>query len=308
MCAGLVTDFGSVKTGISGQAWLALQDSQSTGLLDRVDFIETMDSRDREANILTLVKNGYDIVVTVGPGIADETTAAAQTHMDRYFIGVQQSYGVTPSPTNFETLVFHEDRGGFLTGAMAGMVTRTRHVAAVCEAQFIETIRRYCDGFRAGVAYVDPTVIVDSIYRSGSEQLLFRDMEWGQATAILVVDGGADVVFAVGGETAEAALKAAAGKGALVIGAETDQYATMPEIRPQLLTSAILDVRSGVLTLVQEALEGQFLGGEYFGNVGLAPFHELEGLIAPDTITRLADIAADLDAGAIDTGVPVSMP
>jgi hypothetical protein len=38
-------------TRACGQAWLALADAKSAGLLDRVDFIETADTRDRQPNI-----------------------------------------------------------------------------------------------------------------------------------------------------------------------------------------------------------------------------------------------------------------
>ena len=50
-CAGLVTDFGSVDQGINEQAWLAMEDARASGILDRIDRIETVDSRDRSANI-----------------------------------------------------------------------------------------------------------------------------------------------------------------------------------------------------------------------------------------------------------------
>ena len=303
-CAGLVTDFGSVDEGMSQQAWLALQDARSAGLLDRVDFIETVDTRDREANISAFGEDGYDIIVTVGQGIANETIAAAQKYPDLYFIGIQQMPDAVSDLTNFVTLVFHEDRSGFLAGALADMLTRTRHVAAVCEVNFIDSIRRYCDGFRAGAVYADPAIDVDVIYRSGSQELLFRDVDWGRATALLALEQGADVLFAVGAETADAALTAAAARGALVIGAETDQYTRLPEIRPQLVSSAILDVRLGVLTLLQRALEGQFPGDEYVGSVGLAPFHEFEDRMAPEMVTKLETIAGDLESGAIKTDVP----
>ena len=43
VCAGLVTSFGGVDRGMERQAWLALQDSQAAGEVDRIDHIETVD-------------------------------------------------------------------------------------------------------------------------------------------------------------------------------------------------------------------------------------------------------------------------
>ena len=298
-CAGLVTGFGSLHEGISQQSWLALQDARAAGVLDRVDSIETVDSRDRAANIADFGDAGYDIIVTVGAGIADETVSAAKKYPDVYFIGVQQSLDRGAAPGNLAALVFHEEESGFLAGAAAALTTRTRHVAAVCEADFIDSIHRYCEGFQAGARYVDPEIRVAVTYRSGPQELLFRDGEWGRAAAIQELAEGADVVFAVGEETAEAALAAAATGGALVIGAETDVYAGLPEIRPQLVTSATLDFRSGLLTLLRETVEGRFPAGDYQGRVGLAPFHDFEARMAPDSMKKLQGIAADLESGAI---------
>jgi basic membrane protein A len=178
-------------------------------------------------------------------------------------------------------------------------MTRTRQVAAICEVDFIDSVRAYCEGFRSGVKYVNPEAVAVVRYRSGSDELLFHDVEWGRAAALVAVEDGADIVFSVGEETAEAAMAAAASNGALVIGAETDQYPDIPEIRSQLLTSAILDVRAGVLGLLREAVVGGFRGGEFPGEVALAPFHEFDGRVPPEVRTRLQEIADGLKSGDI---------
>ena len=74
----LVTASDSIDDGINQQAWLGLQDAKAEGLADRIDYIETVDSRDREANIQVFINDGYDVIITVGSSIADETIAAAQ--------------------------------------------------------------------------------------------------------------------------------------------------------------------------------------------------------------------------------------
>jgi basic membrane lipoprotein Med (substrate-binding protein (PBP1-ABC) superfamily) len=146
---------------------------------------------------------------------------------------------------------------------------------------------------------VNLAIQVDVSYRSGPEELLFRDHDWGTATAVLSIDRGADVVFAVGEDTADAALKAAARRGAMVIGAETDQYSDLPEVGEALVTSAILDIRSGLLALLQETVEGRFRAGPHWGEVGLAPFHDSAGSLPPTVQGRLVEITDDLQAGVI---------
>jgi len=305
-CAGLVTDFGSVTQGINNEAWLALEDAKSGGLLAKIERIETVDSRDRAANIATFGDAGYDIVVTVGASISDETSAAARHYPRTAFIGVEQAQQ-TEIP-NLAGLVFHEEQSGFLAGVLADSVTQTGHVAAVCESSFIDTVRRYCEGFRAGALYGDPSVRVTVSYRQGRSELLFHDPDWAQESALEMLDAGADVLFSAGGETADAALQAAAGGGALVIGAETDTYTRLKDVRPQLLTSAVSGVRAGVGVLVVAARQGKLPPGETFGQVGLAPFHDLESRIPREAEGRLAKIQGMLETREILLEVPYRLP
>lgn len=307
-CAGLVTDFGGVEEGLSEQAWLALEDARSAGLLDRTDYIETNDTRDRGPNISTFVNQGYDIIVTLGPGIADKTAVAAKEHPGLRFIGVMQPEAAEPANPNLSVLMFHEEQGGFLAGAVAAMVTRRGRVAGVCESKFIDSVRRYCEGFKAGAVHVSRDIAVDVRYRTGARDALFHDSDWGRATAQEVMDAGADVVFAVGEGTADAALVTASSRGVPVIGAETDQYENLAETRATLVTSAIPRVRSGLLGVIQTILNGQIPAAPTWGEAGLAPFHEFEDRMSPVDLARLQAIEKDLKEGVIDVGVPFEVP
>lgn len=305
-CAGLVTDFGGIDSGIARQAWLGLQDAKAAHLVDRIDAIETIDSRDRAPNIQALANEGYGVIVTTGAGIAAETSAAALKYPQVYFIGVEQPKTVVLP--NLSGMVFHEEHGGFMAGVLAASMTQTGHVAAICDEKSVEPMRRYCDGFQAGALSVQPKINVTVTYREGSGALLFNDPEWGRTAALQAVNDGADVVFAAGGQTAVAALQAAAGQGAYVIGAETDQYLDLPTVRLQLLSSATNDVRSGIvqeLTLLQR---GRFPEGEFTGNVYLAPWHELDRQVPGAVKSQLSKISMGLNFGALDTGVPYRQP
>ncbi len=303
-CAGLVTDFGSIDEGINQEAWQGLLDAKNEGLVDRIDAIETIDVRDRAKNISTFADDGYDVVITAGASISDETTAAAQKYPNILFIGVEQPQAL--KLPNLSGLVFREDRSGFLAGALAAETTQTNRIAALCEAKFIDSMRRYCDGFQAGAKYFNPEVNVTVSYREGSQEKLFNDPDWGRTAALRVVSEGADVLFAAGGGTADAALDAAAQQGAYVIGAETDLYMRLINVRPMLVTSAINDIRSGVNESMRLTRSGQFPSGNFFGRSLLAPFHEWERQIPQSTRDRLMLIEKGLTNGSVLTGIPWS--
>ncbi len=305
-CAGLVTDIGGLQSGISREAWLGLQDAQKAQVVDRIDVIETVEGRDRAANIRAFADQGYDVIVTVGAAIGQDTIAAAQKYPDLHFIGVEQPQA-TALP-NLAGLVFDEDRSGFLAGALASLMTQTGHVGAVCEPSYIDAMRRYCDGFEAGAQYTSPHVQVTVTYREGSPQDLFNAPDWGSQAASQQIHDGADVLFAAGGRTADGALETAAAEGAYVIGSETDRYLDLPAIRPRLLTSATSDVRSAVLRLLKLMRRGRFPSGDFTGDIKLAPWHDAEPEIPADVMQQLQSIANRLDRGTLTTGVPGHSP
>jgi len=305
-CVGLVTASGSIDEGINQQAWLGLQDAKAEGLVDRIDYIETVDSRDREANIQVFINDGYDVIITIGSSIADETISAAQKNPKIKFIGVEQTQ--EKALPNLTGLVFHEERSGFLAGALAASITQTNHVTALCEAKFIDSMRRYCDGFKAGAQYINSNVNADVVYRTGSNQYLFNDRDWGSQAALKAVYDGADAVFAAGGNTADAALETAAGQGAYVIGSETDEYESLTDIRSKLVSSAVNDVRVGVRDLMRLAHTDSLPNGNYFGQIELASFHDLDGQIPPSVKDQLNQLTQGLANNPIMDNVPYQKP
>ena len=292
--------------GINQQAWLGLQDAKAEGLADRIDFIETVDSRDREANIQTFINDGYDVIITVGSALINETIAAAQKNPKIKFVGVEQTQ--TTTYPNLTGLVFHEEQSGFLAGALAASITQTNRVAALCEAKFIDAMRRYCDGFKAGAQYINPKINMDVVYRTGSNQYLFNDPDWGTQAAHQAVNDGADVVFAAGGNTANAALETAAGQGTYVVGSETDQYESLTDIRSRIVSSAINDVRTGVRDLMRLARNNQLPAGNFFGQVELAHFHDLDQEIPQSVKDQLNQLAQQLSNNPMIDEVPYQKP
>ncbi|MBI2758615.1 MAG: BMP family ABC transporter substrate-binding protein [Chloroflexi bacterium] len=305
-CAGLVTASGTIDDGINQEAWLGLQDAKAEGLVNRIDYIETVDSRDRARNIAVFADQGYDVIITVGFSIADETVASAQQYPLIKFVGVEQPQA-TKYP-NLAGLVFHEERSGFLAGALAAMITKTNHVAAVCEEKFLDSMRRYCDGFQAGARYANPKIKTDVVYRTGASENLFNDPDWGSAAALKLVNGGADVLFAAGGSTGDAALESAAEQGAAIIGTETDTYSRLADVRPKIVTSALNGIRSGVLDLMRLTRSGEFPSGEFFGQVELAPFRDWDYLIPESVKEKLNKILQGLENKSIQTSVPYKSP
>ncbi|MEW6240300.1 MAG: BMP family ABC transporter substrate-binding protein [Chloroflexota bacterium] len=303
-CVGLVTDFGSVdEPGFNQSAWTAVEQAKAEGLVDRIAFIETIDVRDRSKNVTTLAEEGYDLIITIGYSMRKATKEAAAEFKSVHFIGVDQPQD--NKRDNLTGLVFPEDQGGFLAGALAASVTVTGRVAAVCDSQSVAEMWEYCEGFREGAYYVNPDLRIFVVYHNdNSPSGLFNDPDWGAETALSLVEDGVDVLFAAGGETGRGALQAAAESGVYVIGADADMYYQLDGVEAQVLSSATKDVTGGLYALIRFAAQGQLEGGEFDGAFSLAPNHALETAVSPEVRARLEEIRIGLANATLRSNVP----
>jgi len=315
-CVGLVTDVGKIDDKSFNQStWEGVQMAKEEGLADQVQYIETVDAKDYDKNIATFADEGYDVIVTVGFALGEASNAAAAKYPDVKFIGVDQfvewPFDDDPSNdlANFAGLNFPEDNAGFLVGALAAMMSESGKIGSVCGTDAVPPVWRFGEGYRAGAAYIDPAVEVFVVYHNdvGFDKT-FTDPEWGAATANSMIDQGADVIFGAGGKTGNGAVTAAAQRGVYAVGVDTDQYYTLPEAAPRMLSSAMKLLDSGTLELIKLAKEGNFPSGNYFGSAGYAPFHDLENEVPAEVKAKMEEINAGLLDGSITTDVPPVKP
>lgn len=311
-CVGLVTDIGKINDRSFNQsAWEGVGQAQKElGAL--VQYIETSDARDYAKNIATFADEDYDAIVTVGFNLREATRAAAEMYPDVKFIGVDQDQ-FEGEMDNVAGLIFPEDHGGFLVGALAAMMSETHMVGAVCASDDIPPVWRLGEGYKAGAAYADEmtglsTDVLVIYHDDVSFDTTFVDPEWGAATTDAMAKEGVDIVFGCGGVTGNGALVAAAQAGLYAIGVDTDQYLTLPEAAPRMLSSAMKLITPGVFELLQSAKDGSFPSGNYLGDVSYAPFHDLDNQVPQEVKTAMEQIHAGLLDGSIETSVPSEKP
>ena len=299
---GLVTDVGKVDDkSFNESAWNGVQKAaKEFGL--QATYIETQQPTDYEKNIAQFADEGYDLIVTVGFMIGDATKAAADKYPKVKFVIVDFSYD--PPISNVTGLVFSEDESGFLAGALAALMTKTKVIGGVYGKE-IPPVIKFRKGFEAGAAYIDPKVKVLGTYIDS-----FTDPVKGGEVAKSQMAENADVIFGAGGKTGNGALVAAAQKGVYAIGVDTDQYYTLPEVKDVLLSSAMKRVDVAVYTAIKNAVEGKFKGETMVftvanDGVGLAPFHDLEAKVPAEVKAKLEQIVKGFKDGSIKTGVKV---
>jgi basic membrane protein A and related proteins len=315
-CVGLVTEVGKLDDRAANQAaWQGIQQARSGGVADWAASIETVESKDYEANIRFFAEAGYDAVVTVGADAGPVAAVVAGDFPRVYFLGADQRMPEDQATLpNLAWLVFPEDQLGFLAGAMAALSTKSGQIGAVCGSDALPPMDQLGLGFAAGASYVNPGVLVTVSYNNGVDpEGSDSDPVWGAAEAEALVQGGVDVLFGCSGETGSAAVNAAAQQGAYGIGAEVDQYFLLPVASAHLLTSVLKMVSPGVEDLLREARENQvgsgaFRAGVHLGTIGLAPFHELDAHVPEQVRLQMADLIQALASGEIQVGTGSSGP
>lgn len=302
---GLVTDGGRVDDGSLNQgAYLGMQ--QAAGAFDlNLTFIETVQPGDYERNITTFANAGYDLIVTVGPAMAEATQALAETYPAIRFVTVDHAYA--DAPGNLQGIVFREDQAGFLAGVLAGEISASQTVGVVTGPE-TPPVRRYREGFANGVASVcaDCQVIVVAIDSAA-------DAARGKTAALSQIAEGADVIFGVGGQAGSGALLGATQDGAWAIGSDVDEYVTTfsggaAAGASRLLSSAVKRADVAVSAAIADVVWGRFRSGAVqfdaaSDGIGLAPFHDAAAAVPAEAQARVLETLAALASGRVSTGV-----
>jgi len=309
-CVGIVTDVGKIDDKSFNQsAWEGGKMAEKD-LGAKLQYIETTDAKDYDKNINTFADANYDVIVTVGFALGEATAKAAAAYANTKFIGVDQFQDTSKAvPANLVGLNFPEDQAGFLVGALAAQMTKSKKIGGVFGTDAVPPVWRFGEGYRAGAAYIDPSIEVTNVYHNdvGFDKT-FSDPEWGATTANSMTDKGVDVIFGGGGKTGNGAVTATAQKGVYAIGVDSDQYYTLPEAQKMLLSSAMKLITPGVFDLIKLAKDGKFPSGNYFGTAGYAPYHDLDSQVPAEVKTKMEQIAKGLIDGSIVTNVSPVKP
>lgn len=305
-CIGLVTDIGKVDDKSFNQsAWEGAK-AAADSLSGFSKYIETQDPKDYASNIELFAAKKYNVIVTVGFLMADATAVAAAKYPNIKFIGVDQYNGSTAP--NYTGLGFPEDKAGFLVGYLAGYLTKSGKTAAIAGGPAsIPPVRKFIEGFQNGVAYAAKEMKkkypkASTVYYTGANA--FNDPAWGASTAAQYLTQGYDVIFSAGGKTGNGGLaRVAKKKGAFCIGVDTDQWNTVPEAQPCLVTSAMKNISAGVQVLIKQVKDGNFAGGNFLGTVGTAPYHKLSGKVPAAVQKKVKALTVNILAGTVKTGV-----
>ena len=228
--------------------------------------LQSKAQEDYQPNLQLLVDKGCDLTVGVGFMLENAVEAAAKENPTARFLLIDSpildANGNPVSLPNVRTMVFREEEGSFLVGALAGMLAKQK--LGFVGGMEIPLIKKFEAGFRAGVKTTNPKAEVLVSY-TGSFDKVAAGKQVGQD----FMSKGVEIVFQAAGSDGLGVIQAvkearAAGKNVYAIGVDSDQYHVAPDV---ILTSMVKRVDLAVYFAAKDLVNGNFIAAD--GVMGL---------------------------------------
>ena len=304
---GQVTDVGGIDDkSFNATAWQGMLVAQDR-LGVEVAYLESQQQTDYAANLQQFVDQGYDMIVTVGFLLTDDTATFAQQNPDIYFAGIDQFYGDTSLP-NLLGLGFATDQAAFLAGYLVAGMTKTGKVGTFGGIE-IPPVTIFMVGFQNGVEYYNQQHGT-SVEVLGMDLFVgnFESTDDGRRAAEDLIAEGADIIMPVAGPVGLGTAAAIQeNPGTMLIGVDTDWCISAEEYCAVTLTSVMKRMDNTVPLAIEQAMNGTFEGGYLIGTlenegVSIAPFHEFDDDIPQTLKDELDQLRQDIIDGTVSTG------
>ena len=304
---GLVTDVGKLSDkSFNANAWQGVKDAEAdSSLCVQPRVIESTQATDYQKNMQLFIDQKYDMIVTVGFLLGDDTLAVAKANPNIKFAIVDYAYDHPPA--NLTGLIFREDQAGFLAGIVAAKMSKTGTIGGVYGLD-IPPVHKYRVGYENGAKYANPAIKTLGVYQPPSGAKSFNDPDWGKQQATAMFGQGADVVFGAGGNTGNGALLAAVQAKKTCVGVDVDQFVSYSDAQSCLVTSAEKHISVAVKTAITNAVKktwptsGVLLFDAKNQGVGISAFHNFDSQVPADVKTMVTDAAKKLADGSLQTG------
>ncbi|ASJ07054.1 BMP family lipoprotein [Thermococcus pacificus] len=263
---------GRGDLSFNDMAYLGASKAAKDFNLDLVE-LQSNSEDDYVENLRTLASEGkYAVIIAVGFMMTDAVKQVASEYPDQKFAIID---GSDPEmPDNVMMILFKENEGSALAGALAGLIAANdgKDKVGIVLGMEIPVLYKFEAGYRFGVKWAEDyykqkegkDVNIDVLYQyTGS----FGDAAKGKAAAQAQLSQGAWVIYQVAGGTGlgvfdavEEALKAQNKKMGppFAIGVDSAQDWIKPGV---IIASMTKRVDVGVYTAVKDAVEGTFKGG-----------------------------------------------
>lgn len=255
---GLVFDVGGRgDKSFNDAAHKGLERAKKTFGID-FEEIDPGDGSDRESALRKLAsKPEIGLIFGIGFIFTEDITKIAIDFPNKKFGCID--YTVDPNrtiPNNLIALVFKEDEGSFLVGAIASLLTKTNSVGFVGGMESA-LIKKFENGYKQGVKYINKDCKILTAYVSVTGEG-FKNPGKAKEIATSQYSNGADIIYHASGLSGLGVFEAAKENKKLAIGVDMDQYIEAPGF---VLTSMTKQVDEVIYQTIAELKDGKFSNG-----------------------------------------------
>jgi basic membrane protein A len=251
---------------------------------------EIANESQREQAIRRMAEKGASPIIGIGFGQASSIEKVAKEFPKLQFAIIDM---VVDLP-NVQSVVFKEQEGSFLVGAMAAMASKTGKVGFV-GGMDIPLIRKFQCGYEQGAKFAKAkTEVFQNM--TGTTGAAWNDPARGGELAKAQFAKGADVVFAAAGGTGMGVYQAAKDSGKLAIGVDSNQNHLQPGT---MLTSMLKRVDVAVYNVAKAHKGGISVLGLKEGGVDYAMDDNNAKLVTADMKKKVDAAKADIISGKI---------
>ena len=254
-----------------------------------LDF-EISNESQREQAIRRMAERGASPIIGIGFGQASSIEKVAKDFPKLQFAIIDMVVNLP----NVQSVVFKEQEGSFLVGAMAAMASKTGKVGFV-GGMDIPLIRKFQCGYEQGAKFANAKTEVFG-NMTGTTGAAWNDPARGGELAKAQFAKGVDVVFAAAGGTGVGVYQAAKDGGKLAIGVDSNQNHLHPGT---MLTSMVKRVDVAVYNSFKQHKPGVTSLGLKEGGVDVAMDQHNAKLVTPEMKAKVDAARADIISGKI---------
>ena len=265
-----------------------------------------------EPDLIQLSEGNWDIIIAGTWQLQEYLEKLAPKNPKTKYITYDTSVDYSkPGLDNVYSILYKQNEGSFLVGALAAMMTSSKmplanpqKVIGFLGGMDIPVINDFKVGYEQGAKYIDPAVKVLVSY-AGS----FNDEAKGKELVLAQYDQGADIAYNVAGQTGLGLLDAAKEKKRYAIGVDSDQYLMFKDSDPEKASYIVVSMMKNVDFSLFRAIKGTIDGTVKYGSaealgikeggVGVADNENFRKLVPADMRKKIKDLEQKVVSGQI---------
>lgn len=288
------------------QQWVSRIHKAATTAKERGDieyvFSEKVANTDYERVMREYCEAGHQLIVGEAFAVEDAARAVAKDYPDRAFLIGSSFPPDAAAHPNFAVFDNYIQDASYLTGLIAGAMTKSGNIGMV-GGYPIPEVNRLMNAFMAGVRVVRQDAKFQVAF-IGS----WFDPPKAKETALAQIDAGADLLYAERFGVSDAAKE----RKVLAVGNVIDTQADYPET---VVASALWHFEPTLDAAIAAVKGGAFKAADYgqysfmkAGGCSIAPLGTFEGKVPAEVMTQVNEAAEKIKSGAFTVAVDDNEP